>query len=79
MGKTTDIDVIVQTLKEAQKNKDLLEAMISQLDKFVNNQRIVLNEIEILIANAKNGELEKKSGRGGYRGRKKKEGETPEQ
>mgnify|MGYP005760886927 CR=1 FL=1 len=73
MAKQTDIKAIVQTLHESQQNKELVEAMVSQLEKFVINQRIVLNEIELLISKAKDGTIEKRSKRGGYRGRKKKD------
>ncbi|SFH40380.1 hypothetical protein SAMN05421739_1183 [Pontibacter chinhatensis] len=80
MAKPTDIDAIVQTLQQSQQNKELLEAMISQLEKFVINQKIVLSEIETLITQAKEGTVEKRSKRGGYRGRKKKSADevTPE-
>lgn len=80
MAKGTDIDAIVETLQQSQQNKQLLDAMISQLEKFVINQKIVLSEIETLITQAREGTVEKKSKRGGYRGRKKKDGDeaTPE-
>ncbi|MBF8962998.1 hypothetical protein I0P70_07065 [Pontibacter sp. FD36] len=73
MAKGTDIDAIVETLQQSQQNKELLDAMVSQLEKFVINQKIVLNEIETLITQAKEGKVEKRSKRGGYRGRKKKD------
>lgn len=63
---TSNIDSIVQTLQEAQQNKDLLNAIVSNLEKFVDNQRSVLNDLEALIGNAKDGNIPAvKKGKGG--------------
>ncbi len=71
MAKEANITEIVQTLQEAQQNKELLEALTTSLDRFVSSQKEGLTELENLVNQARSGELKVKK-RGGYRGRKKK-------
>ena len=71
MAKEPNINEIVQTLQEAQKNKDLLSALTSSLERYIEQQKKGLEEFEALINQAKEGNLTVKK-RGGYRGRKNK-------
>ncbi len=74
MAKETNINQIVQTLQEAQQNKELLEALTTSLERYVTGQKNGLAELENLVNQARSGELKVKK-RGGYRGRKNKEAE----
>ncbi len=75
MAKEANINEIVQTLQEAQQNKELLEALTTSLERYVEGQKKGLTELENLIGQARAGKLTVKK-RGGYRGRKSKtEGE----
>ena len=71
MAKEPNINEIVQTLQEAQKNKDLLSALTGSLERYVDQQKKGLEELEALINQAREGKLQVKK-RGGYRGRKNK-------
>ena len=71
MAKEANISEIVQTLQEAQQNKELLEALTTSLERYVASQKSGLAELENLVNQARSGELKIKK-RGGYRGRKKK-------
>ncbi|RDC62342.1 hypothetical protein [Adhaeribacter pallidiroseus] len=71
MAKEANITEIVQTLQEAQQNKELLGALTSSLERYVEQQKKGLEELETLVAKAKDGKLTVKK-RGGYRGRKSK-------
>ncbi len=74
MAKEANISEIVQTLQEAQQNKELLEALTTSLERYVTGQKNGLAELENLVNQARSGELKVKK-RGGYRGRKNKEAE----
>ena len=71
MAKDTNFNEIVQTLQEAQQNKELLDALTTSLERYVENQHKGLEELKNLIGQAKTGNLKIKK-RGGYRGRKPK-------
>ncbi|MDB5264412.1 MAG: hypothetical protein JWQ14_3695 [Adhaeribacter sp.] len=71
MAKDTNFNEIVQTLQEAQQNKELLDALTTSLERYVENQQKGLEELKNLIDQAKTGNLKIKK-RGGYRGRKAK-------
>ncbi len=71
MAKEPNINEIVQTLQEAQQNKDLLNALTSSIEKYVTQQRQGIEELEKLVSQAREGKLQVKK-RGGYRGRRKK-------
>jgi hypothetical protein len=72
MAKEANINEIVQTLQDAQQNKELLEALTTSLERYVDQQQKGLEELKNLISQAKEGNLKVKK-RGGYRGRKNKE------
>lgn len=74
MAKEANINEIVQTLQEAQQNKELLEALTTSLERYVAGQKSGLAELENLVNQARSGDLKVKK-RGGYRGRKKKTAE----
>ncbi|QMU29283.1 hypothetical protein [Adhaeribacter radiodurans] len=71
MAKEANITEIVQTLQDAQQNKELLGALTTSLERYVEQQKKGLEELESLITKAKEGKLTVKK-RGGYRGRKSK-------
>ncbi len=71
MAKEANINEIVQTLQDAQQNKELLDALTTSLERYVDQQQKGLEELKNLISQAKNGNLKVKK-RGGYRGRKNK-------
>ncbi len=71
MAKDTNYNEIVQTLQEAQKNKEHLSALASSIEKYVAQQKKGLEELESLVSQAREGKLTVKK-RGGYRGRKSK-------
>ena len=71
MAKEPNITEIVQTLQEAQQNKDLLNALTSSIEKYVAQQKQGIEELEKLVSQAREGKLQVKK-RGGYRGRKSK-------
>ena len=71
MAKEANINEIVQTLQDAQQNKELLDALTTSLERYVENQQKGLEELRNLISQAKEGNLKLKK-RGGYRGRKNK-------
>ncbi|MDQ4138986.1 MAG: hypothetical protein M3142_00530 [Bacteroidota bacterium] len=71
MAKEANINEIVQTLQDAQQNKELLGALTTSLERYVEQQKKGLEELESLITRAKEGKLTVKK-RGGYRGRKNK-------
>jgi len=75
MAKEANITEIVQTLQDAQQNKELLGALTTSLEKYVDQQKKGLEELETLINQAKTGKLKVKK-RGGYRGRKPKNAEN---
>ena len=75
MAKEANITEIVQTLQEAQQNKELLGALTTSLERYVEQQKKGLEELENLVAKAKDGKLTVKK-RGGYRGRKSKKAEN---
>ena len=75
MAKEANITEIVQTLQEAQQNKELLGALTTSLERYVEQQKKGLEELENLVAKAKDGKLTVKK-RGGYRGRKSKTAEN---
>jgi hypothetical protein len=77
MAKEANINEIVQTLQDAQQNKELLDALTTSLERYVDQQQKGLEELKNLISQAKDGKLKVKK-RGGYRGRKNKaaEGES---
>lgn len=67
---------VIQTLQDAEQNKQLLNDITNTLEKYVNNQEQVLQDLKVLIANTREGKFEGKKGRGGRKpgaGRKKKE------
>jgi hypothetical protein len=72
MAKQQSINEVIQSLQDAQQNKELLDGVMTTLEKFVQNQRTALDELETLITNAKSGKLPVVKKRGGYRGRKNK-------
>lgn len=71
MAKEANITEIMQTLQEAQQNKDLLNAVTTNVEKYVAQQKKGLEELEALINQAKTGKVAVKERRT-YRGRKKK-------
>jgi hypothetical protein len=71
LAKETNFNEILSTLQEAQQNKNLLEALTTSLEKYVDGQQKGLEELKNLINQAKEGKLQVKK-RGGYRGRKNK-------
>ena len=71
MAKETNYNEIVQTLQEAQKNKEHLSALASSIERYVAQQKKGLEELESIILQAREGKLAVKK-RGGYRGRKNK-------
>ena len=71
MAKEANITEIVQTLQEAQQNKDFLSALTTSLDRYVAGQKKGLAELESLIAQAKAGKLTVKQ-KAVYRSRKSK-------
>ncbi len=75
MAKEANITEIVQTLQEAQQNKELLNALTTSLERYVEQQKKGLEELESLVGKAKDGKLTIKK-RGGYRGRKSKNAEN---
>ncbi len=74
MAKESNINEIVQTLQDAQQNKELLDALTTSLERYVDQQQKGLEELKNLISQAKDGKLKLKK-RGGYRGRKNKAAE----
>lgn len=77
MAKDPNITEIVQTLQDAQQNKELLTALTTSIERYVSQQEKGLEELKTLISQAKEGKLKVKK-RGGYRGRKPKTENTGE-
>ena len=50
MAKEANITEIVQTLQEAQQNKELLSTLTTSLDRYVASQKKGLEELESLIS-----------------------------
>ncbi len=77
MAKDANFNEIVQTLQDAQQNKELLDALTTSLERYVDQQQKGLEELKNLVSQAKTGNLKVKK-RGGYRGRRNKatEGES---
>lgn len=75
MAKEANITEIMQTLHDAQQNKELLGALTTSLERYVEQQKKGLEELESLVTKAKEGKLTVKK-RGGYRGRKSKTAEN---
>lgn len=77
MAKDPNINEIVQTLQDAQQNKELLNALTTSVERYVTQQEKGLEELKTLIFQAREGKLQVKK-RGGYRGRKNKTENTGE-
>jgi len=71
MAKENNFNEIVQTLQEAQKNKEQLTVLASSIEKYIAQQKKGLEELEALFEQAREGKIKVKK-RGGYRGRKSK-------
>ncbi len=60
MAKEANINEIVQTLQEAQHNKELLEAFTTSLERYEASQMNGLAELENLVNQAHSGQLKVK-------------------
>lgn len=59
-----DVASLTEMLNDAQSNKDLLNDLAGSVERYVNNQRRALDEIEMILENARAGKLSGKGKRG---------------
>ncbi len=65
-----DVASLTEMLNEADSNRALLNDLATSVEKYVNTQRRALDEIEVLLANARSGKLSGKGKRGPKAGMK---------